>query len=73
VTFIEAGLPLASSDCIVWRFAQAHTMLLLTGNRNMDGKNSLEQTIRDENHPAALPIVTIGSLDQIEEIYRDRT
>jgi hypothetical protein len=65
VTFTEAGLPLASSDQIVWRFAQAHGMLLLTGNRNMDGKDSLEQTIRDENYPAALPIITIGILDRM--------
>ena len=72
MTFTEAGLPLASSDRIVWRFAQAHRMLLLTGNRNMDSADSLEQTIRDENHPAALPIVTIGSLDRmVEHSYRD--
>ena len=72
MTFADAGVPLASSDRAVWRFVQAHGMLLLTGNRNMDDADSLEQTIREENHPAALPVVTIGNLDRmVERSYRE--
>ncbi len=33
----------------VWRFTQEKGMILLTDNRNMEGQNSLEQTIREEN------------------------
>jgi len=33
VTFVQAGLPVDSSDRTVWRFAQAHGMILLTHNR----------------------------------------
>lgn len=72
MTFADAGLPFASTDRAVWRFVQAHGMLLLTGNRNMDDAESLEQTIREENHPAALPVVTIGNLDRmVERSYRE--
>jgi hypothetical protein len=48
-TFRDERLPVNSTDRLVWRYAQAHGMLLLTGNRNMDGDNSLEQTLREEN------------------------
>ena len=49
VTFAEVGLSLESNDRIVWRFAQAQRLLLLTDNRSMKGVDSLEQTIREEN------------------------
>jgi len=72
LTFTDAGISLASTDRAVWRFVQEHGMLLLTGNRNMDGMDSLEQTIREENHPASLPVVTIGNLDRMaEREYRE--
>jgi hypothetical protein len=47
--FAEVGLLHTSNDREVWRFAQANHMYLLTDNRNMEGSDSLEQTIRDEN------------------------
>jgi len=72
-TFAELGLPIASTDRAVWRFAQAHEMLLLTDNRNMADADSLEQTIRDENLPASLPILTIGDVRQVvDKTYRER-
>ena len=71
-TFVDVGISLASTDRAEWHFVQAHTMLLLTGNRNMDGVDSLEQTIREDNHPAAVPVVTIGNLDRMaERTYRE--
>jgi hypothetical protein len=58
---------------MVWEFAQAHRLLLVTGNRNMEGEDSLEQTIRTHNHAAALPIITIGNVARlIDPAYRDR-
>ena len=54
VTFVQGGLPVDSSDRAVWRFAQAHGMILLTHNRNMNDVDSLEQTIREENTPTSL-------------------
>jgi len=41
VTFAEIGLPFDASDREVWRFVQQHQMLLLTGNRNRKGDDSL--------------------------------
>jgi hypothetical protein len=73
VTFAEVNLPVDSSDRTVWRFAQTQQMVLLTGNRNMKGQDSLEQTIRDENTSTSLPVVTIASIDRLEErLYRER-
>jgi hypothetical protein len=51
VTFVQVGLPVASNDRTVWRFAQAQAMILLTHNRNMRDADSLEQTLREENMP----------------------
>jgi hypothetical protein len=51
----------------VWRFAQAQQMLLLTGNRRMRGADSLEQVIRTENTPASLPVITVASVERLDE------
>ena len=67
VTFVEVGLPFDSSDRSVWRFIQSQQMLLLTDNRSMKGEDSLEQTLREENTPTSLPILTIGSVNRLDE------
>lgn len=73
VTFAEMGLPPNSSDREVWRFAQAQHMILLTDNRSMKGQDSLEQTIREENTSTAIPVITIGRLDRLDEReYREQ-
>jgi hypothetical protein len=55
-TFRDISLPIDSPDREIWRFVQEHGMLLLTGNRNMTGEDSLQQTIRDENLPQSIPV-----------------
>ena len=73
LTFDEVGLAIDSNDRDIWRFAQEKRLVLLTGNRNKDGSDSLEQTIRDENDPDSLPVVTIGITDRLEERdYREQ-
>jgi hypothetical protein len=73
LTFSDEGLPINSSDRDVWRFAQKQQLILLTGNRNKDGENSLEQTIRDENTPVSLPVITISIVDRLQEShYREQ-
>ncbi len=73
VTFEEMALPIDSNDRIVWRFAQANQMILLTANRSMKGEDSLEQVIREENTTASFPVVTIGSVERLDEPdYRER-
>ena len=49
-------------------------MLLLTDNRNVDGPNSLEATIRARNTDRSLPIFTIGDISHLQASteYADR-
>ena len=73
MTFAQAGLPYTSSDLEVWRFAQANGMVLLTANRRMTGDDTLEETIRKENTPTSLPVLTIGNVYRmVERTYRER-
>jgi hypothetical protein len=72
-TFLELGLQPNACDRAVWRLCQECGMLLLTDNRNRKGEDSLGQTIREENTPTALPVLTIGSLwRMVERDYRDQ-
>ncbi|NEQ81647.1 MAG: ACP S-malonyltransferase [Moorea sp. SIO2I5] len=72
IMFPELNLPINSDDRVVWRLAQANQMILLTANRSMKGKDSLEQTIREENIPTSLPVITIGNVDRLSESqYRE--
>ena len=71
--FEQIKIPYDSSDRVIWRFAQAEQMILLTANRNTDDEDSLERTIQEENTPTSLPVLTIGNADRISERnYRDR-
>ena len=73
VTFREAGLPMASSDRIVWGYAQDNQMMILTANRNMKGDDSLEKVMREENTLDSFPVITIGDLDRLDEFnYREQ-
>lgn len=74
ILFEEVGLEVSSSDRVVWQCAQANEMILLTANRSMKGKDSLEQVIREESTPISLPVITIGNIDRllVELEYRDR-
>lgn len=62
--FGESGLDRGAPDADVWRRCQERGWILWTANRNSDGPDSLEITIRAENHPAALPVFTVGNLDR---------
>ena len=49
-------------------------MMLLTANRSMKGKDSLEQVMREENTPSSQPVITITNVDQLltDAEYRER-
>ena len=74
VMFEEAGLADTSDDRVVWQYAQNNQMILITANRSMKGKDSLEQVMREKNTSTSLPIVTIGNIDRLmaEPDYRER-
>ena len=63
------GLSDIASDALIWRTCQREGLVLITGNRNDDGPDSLEATIRNENQPESLPVITIGDADRV---LRDR-
>lgn len=67
LTFADTGLPIDSSDRDVWRYAQDRRMLLLTANRSQKSADSLEQTIREENTPESLPVITVSSPERMDE------
>ncbi len=64
---VEVGLPEYSDDQTVWRFAQLHQMILFTGNRCLAPGDLLEQTIRHENTPTSLPVLSITQTDLITQ------
>lgn len=74
VTFEDVELPINSGDRAVWRFAQSNQLILLTANRSMKGKDSLERVMREENTPTSLPVITIGNINRLltEPDYRER-
>lgn len=64
VSFADVGLDPADSDAVVWTRCQEKRLCLITGNRNDDGPDSLESTIRACNTPQSLPVFTIGDVDR---------
>ena len=73
-TFHQLGLPLESSDRLLWHECQRRQAVLVTGNRNDDGPDSLAAVIRDSNTPECLPVVTLADAKRIglEKSYATR-
>jgi hypothetical protein len=69
VTFDQLGMARDVSDRILWRACQQQNVVLITGNRNAAGADSLEATIRLENTDSSLPVLTIANPARI---YTDR-
>lgn len=65
VTFAETNLSIDSDDRVVWRLAQENQMILLTANRSMKGKDSLEQVMREESTSESLPVITVSNADRL--------
>jgi len=63
VYFRDVGLDPASSDRTIWQTCQIEQLFLITNNRNHDGPDSLEATIRELNGPECLPVFTISDID----------
>ena len=69
----DYGLPDNLPDQDVWRFVQAHQLLLVTNNRNSEDATSLKATMQRENTLASWPIVTVSDKDAlIQTDYRQR-
>jgi hypothetical protein len=64
-SFEALGLSLKTSDAEVWRTCQKRNLVLVTGNRNQDGPDSLEATLRQENEAASLPVFTLSDARRV--------
>jgi hypothetical protein len=73
VLLADVQLPPNSNDRVIWRFAQAEGLLLITDNRRAKGDDSLERTLREEITPTALPVLTVGNSSRLQDRgYRER-
>jgi hypothetical protein len=64
-SFASLELPVDTSDTELWSFCQTRQIVLITGNRNRDGPESLEAVIQAANTPTSLPVLTIGEPQRI--------
>lgn len=58
--FKDLGLPTSVSDAVLWHTCQHQQVVLITANRNHEGPDSLEATIRDHNTLQSLPVFTLA-------------
>jgi hypothetical protein len=74
VTFADLGLGLETPDRLVWEVCQREEIVLLTGNRNAEGPDSLEQTIRRDGRATSLPVITLADSKRLlrERSYAER-
>ena len=61
ITFADLGLDQRTSDADVWQLCQREQYILITANRNNNGPDSLEATIRTYNTPNSLPVFTLAN------------
>ena len=64
-SFESLGIPYNTSDLDLWRICQERQIVLITGNRNKVGPDSLEHTIQQFNAPSRLPVLTVGAPNRI--------
>ena len=64
-TFADLELPMDLPDSALWNLCQEQQMVLITANRNNDGPDSLEATIRKANRAESLPVFTIANAKQV--------
>ena len=64
--FGNLGLAPNTPDSAVWFAVQRAGAILVTANRNRRGPESLEGTMRRENKPDSLPIITISNPKRIK-------
>ena len=74
VSFPALELSYNAPDALIWRTCQREGLVLITGNRNDDGADSLEATIRNENQPDSLPVITIADADRVlqDRLYAEK-
>jgi hypothetical protein len=64
-SFSRLGIASTASDEEVWTICQQRGIVLITGNRNAEGDDSLELTIRRRGTPQSLPVLTIANPNRL--------
>ena len=64
-SFERLGIGENATDSDVWQLCQEREIVLVTGNRNAEGEDSLEQTMRRLGTPNSLPVLTIGDPNRL--------
>jgi hypothetical protein len=72
--FADLRLAKDASDAELWQACQNRGVILITANRNAEGPDSLEATLRARNAPDSLPVLTLANADRIltSNDYADR-
>ncbi len=65
LTFFDLGLTSDAPDRAVWESCQREQVVLLTANRNQEGSDSLETTLRTLGQPDSLPVLTLADADRV--------
>jgi hypothetical protein len=68
-TLGSLGLADDLPDAELWKLCQLRQMILVTGNRNAAGEDSLEMVMRRLSQADSLPVLTIADPDRV---MRDR-
>ena len=63
-SFATLGIPTDTPDAALWQMCQDREIVLFTANRNKDGPDSLEATIRRFNLATSLPVFTLANPDR---------
>src|SRR5436190_20048616 len=73
-TFRGLAIPQDTADADLWDYCQANQFVLVTGNRNAKGDQSLEAVIQQQNLPASLPVLTIADSERVmtDRSYAER-
>jgi hypothetical protein len=69
-SFPTLGLSFDAPDALIWKICQSEGLVLITGNRNRRGLDSLQAVIQNESGPDSLPVVTIANVNRV---LRDRS
>jgi hypothetical protein len=64
-TFADLSLRPNDPDLLVWQTCQRDQLILVTGNRNASGPESLEVVIQTLNQVDSLPVITLATPDRI--------
>jgi hypothetical protein len=73
--FPDLGMDRATPDRDVWRRSQEAELALITANRNEEGSDSLEATVRQLNARESLPVFTLADPERLvaDRAYAERT